>query len=98
MFLDFSKAFYTVNHDILFEKLYHYGVRGPTLQWFKGYLHKIKQHVAYNYMSSAAKIMECGISQGSILGLLLFLIYTDDLYHVCEKSIPILFADKSNLF
>ena len=98
VFLDFSKAFDTVNHDILFEKLYHYGIRGPALQWFKSYLHERKQYVTYNDISSSAKTIKCGVPQGSILDPLLFLIYINDLYHVCENSIPILFADDSNLF
>ena len=44
VFLDFSKAFDTVNHDILFEKLYHYFIRDPTLLWFKGYTEQKNKH------------------------------------------------------
>ena len=98
IFLDFSKAFDTVNHGILLDKLYHYGIRDNVLQWFQSYLTERQQFVAYNGVSSHKKTIKCGVPQGSILGPLLFLVYINDLYHVCNKSIPILFADDTNLF
>ena len=98
LFLDFSKAFDTVNHEILFTKLEFYGVRGVSLDLFKSYLSGRKQFVEYNGASSSQGNIVCGVPQGSILGPLLFLIYINDLALASEKIFSILFADDSNLF
>ena len=73
IFLDFSKAFDTVDHDILLCKLSHYGIRGNALKWIESYLSNRKQFVTYNGVSSASKAIVCGVPQGSVLGHLLFL-------------------------
>ena len=98
IFLDFSKALDTVDHAILSEKLYHYGIRGTTLDWFNSYLFSRKQYVTYNGISSHTKTVSCGVPQRSILGPLLFLIYINDLSNVCKYSTPILYADDTNRF
>ena len=98
IFLDFSKAFDTVNHSILLKKLYHYGIRGNALEWFENHLSGRQQYVTYNGFSSSTKYIKCGVPQGSILGPLLFLVYINDLQRVCKSSTPILFADDTNLF
>ena len=98
IFLDFSKAFDTVDHNILLKKLEYYGIRGVCLDWFKSYLTVRKQYVTYNGIPSSTKLIQCGVPQGSILGPLLFLLYINDLPNVCKSADPILFADDTNLF
>ena len=98
VFLDFSKAFDTVDHAILLQKLEFYGIRGSALSWFQSYLKNRKQFVSYNGATSSLKLVKCGVPQGSILGPLLFFIYINDLSNVCSCTNPILFADDTNLF
>ena len=98
LFIDLSKAFDTVNHDILLDKLEFYGVRGVALQWFKSYLSCRTQFVQYNGYNSSSKYIKCGVPQGSILGPLLFLLYINDLCNVSKALDFILFADDTNIF
>ena len=98
IFLDFQKAFDTVNHSILLDKLCIYGIRGPALSWITSYLSNRYQYVVYNGYESECKYIICGVPQGSILGPLLFLLYINDLPAVSKLFMPILFADDTNLF
>ena len=98
VFLDFSKAFDTMDHVILLCKLEHFGIKGNALSWFKSYLTDREQFVTFNGVSSATKLISCGVPQGSILGPLLFLIYINDLHAVCKNTFPILFTADTNLF
>ena len=98
IFLDFQKAFDTVDHCILLDKLYFYGIRGQAFDWFSSYLHNRQQLVNYYGYESDLKTIKCGVPQGSILGPLLFLLYINDLPQVSEYFMPILFADDTNLF
>ena len=98
IFLDLSKAFDTVNHEILFTKLEHYGFRGIVLDWMKSYFINRKQFVQYNNHCSDLKEISCGVPQGSILGPLLFLLYINDICNVAQILEVILFADDTNVF
>ena len=74
VFLDFQKAFETVNHQILTGKLNHYGVRGLSLDWFTSYLTNRQKKGSIEGIFSDSLIVSNGVPQGSILGPLLFLI------------------------
>ena len=98
VFLDLSKAFDTINHNILLQKLHFYGIRGKALDWFRSYLSNRKQFVFYNGHSSIADMVECGVPQGSVLGPLLFIIYTNDLPNSINNANTILFADDTTVY
>ena len=67
IFLDLSKAFDTVNHHILLQKLEHYGIRGIVLEWFKSYLINRRQFVSVGSVQSELQYITCGVPQGSVL-------------------------------
>ena len=96
--IDFSKAFDTINHEILLDKLKHIGIRGTLLHWFKSYLSNRKQFVSFNGNKSSPLFIENGVPQGSILGPILFLIYINDIINTSELLNFTLYADDSIIY
>ena len=98
IFLDFKKAFDTINHNILLDKLQFYGVNGESHALLKSYLSNRFQCCIVNGIMSDLKPIACGIPQGSTFGPLLFLIYINDLPNASKILKSLLFADDSNFF
>ena len=98
LFLDFSKAFDTVDYEILLAKLYKYGIRGTPLTWFSNYLNNRQQYVKIGNTESDYLTMTCGVPQGSTLGPLLFILYINDMPNCSNKLSFRIFADDSNVF
>ena len=82
MLIDLQKAFDTIDHSILLDKMEHFGIRGVARDWFCSYLSHREQSVPFNGSTSPHAIVRCGVPQGSILGPFLFILYVNDIQFV----------------
>lgn len=98
VFIDFSKAFDTINHSILISKLKFLGFSDNASNWFKNYITGRKQHIIANNTFSQTRDIICGVPQGSILGPLLFLLYINDVENCLQYTKYKLYADDTVLY
>ena len=96
--IDLKKAFDTFDHEILCQKLEHYGVVGKELSWFKSYLSDRKQYCRMNGVDSNINDINVGVSQGSCLGPLLFLVYINDFPCIVKNSKGSMYADDTSIY
>ena len=91
------KAFDSISHDILLDKLRYYGVTDRSIQLLKSYLSNRKQYVQIDGVMSSMQYIQTCISQGSIVGPLFFSIYINDIVKSTKKCNCILYADDTTL-
>ena len=96
-YLDLKKAFNTVNHNILLEKMNHYGIKGVANNWFKSYITERKQYTTIGDYHSTLQDIFYSVPQGTVLGPLLFILYINDLHQVIQHCSAFHYADDTNL-
>lgn len=96
IFIDLTKAFDTIDHEIMCSKLKYYGIQGQELRLFKNYLSERKQFVEINQIHSEIQTISTGVPQGSILGPLMFIIYVNDIATI-DNLDTIIYADDTTI-
>lgn len=98
VYIDFSKAFDRIHHEILLAKLEHYIYRSVALNLVKSYLRHRRQCVSYKDKTSSLLETNTGVPQGSVLGPVLFNIYINNIVRVSENAESSVYADDTSLF
>lgn len=98
VFIDFRRAFETINRELLILKLQKYGIEGSVLKWFTEYLQARSQQTKYNGEVSTVKENKHGVPQGTVMGPDLFVLYINDIVNVINNCELQLFADDTILF
>ena len=99
VFLDIRKAFDSINHEILLQKMnLNFGISGNALKWFDSYIKDREQQCIVNGQLSSSKKIICGVPQGSILGPLLFLLYINDMPDSLNNTTASLYADDTEIY
>ena len=96
--MTFSKAFDSLKHSLLLNKLRHYGISGCSYELLRSYLSNRLQFVDFNGKMSTELAISTGVPQGSVLGPLLFLIYINDLPLVSNIFTMLMYADDTTLY
>ena len=96
LYIELRYSLDTVNHSILLKKLEKFGIRGLPLEWFHSYLSNRTQYAQIGNIKSASLTIRCGISQGTTLGPLLFLLYINDLPNSADALQFRIFVDDTN--
>ena len=97
-FVDFRKAFDCVQHPTLLEKLSSFGVEGGAIEWFKSYLTGRKQRVLANNVYSSFQTVTQGVPQGSVLGPLFYILYTNDITNIIKNCNVAMYADDTVIY
>lgn len=97
VYLDISKAFDTVSHDILLRKLEHYGIRANALLWFESYLKDRTQYVEVNKCKSKPYKTNISVPQGGVLSAILFILFTNDIIIASRELKFSIYADDTCL-
>lgn len=99
IFIDYKRAFETIDRNLLINKLFLYGIRGKVLNWFKSYIFDRKQRTSVNGVLSDERNVNFGVPQGSVLGPILFILYINDLkQHLGQQCEIRMFADDTMLY
>ena len=98
LYVDFKKAFDTVNHNLLIQKLRKYNIKNKAIDWIETYLTNRTQKTQMGDCISDERDVKTGVPQGSILGPIFFICYINDIVHICKNSKMLLYADDTVMY